>query len=377
MAIEVFVFWAAAGYLAFMHVIYPLLLWVIGLIWNRRVRASERDVRIDLAVLMVVRNQQDRIKARVQNILASDYTYGNLRVVVVSDGSTDATARRIREIADERVVVLEFSSKKGREVSLHEAARASSDADILAVVDADLILNANTLANLVSAFKDPTVGAACGIVQWQRLPNGAGCGNACLEKFVTWLRRLESRIDSVASCTPSIYAVRRALLPKSGKPPQPDNIAVAAAVVSRGRRAILAPEAVAYAIPPTLTGIFLRRRRQIATLLHGFASNPWWLAPWRNRHAIRLALHELARLLIPPAMILLFGSSALLINEGPLYAAITIVQLIFYTLAIAGGFGLMPRGWLVCDLPAVAVSRVAAVPLGFLDWMCGRFKHCI
>jgi glycosyltransferase involved in cell wall biosynthesis len=375
MATELFVFWAAAGYLAFVLVFDPLLLWLVGRIRNQRVRASKRDVQVDLAVLMVVRNQQDRIKARVQNILASEYPCGDLRVVVVSDGSTDATARRIREIADERVVVLEFSSKHGREASLQEAARASSDADILAVVDAELILNANTLAKLVSAFKDPAVGAACGVVHWQRLPNGAGCGNACLEKFVSWMRYLESRIDSVPSCTPSLYAVRRALLPEFGKPPQPDYIAVAAAVVSRGRRVILVPEAVAYAIPPTQTGIFLRRRREVATLLHGFASNPWWLAPWRNRHAIRLALHEVARLLIPPAMILLFGSSALLMNEGPLFAAMTVLQLIFYTLAIVGGFGLTPRGWLICNLPAAAVSRAAAVPVGFVDWICGRFKQ--
>jgi hypothetical protein len=368
------IYWCSVGFVVAVYVIYPLLLRLAGFVFRYRVRKSDRNVPIDLAVIMVARNQQERIKSRIQNLLASDYPGGTLRLVVVSDGSTDATARRMREIADPRIRVIEKTQRVGRSAALTAAMALCREADVLAFVDVELNLSGNTLKNLVTPFQDPAVGAVCGIVRPQIAANQCNSG-VILQSFETFLRSSESRLDSVTGFTPGLYAVRKGLMPALSQEPQADYITVALAVLKSGRRAVLTPEAIAYATTPSqpMTG-FRRKRRRVAALLGGCLRNPGWFVPWHNRLAGRFMSHEIVRLLTPIAVVALFVSNAVLLNENTYFFVSMLVQLAFYATAIASGFGLLPRRWTVCNVPSLVVSQVSAVPMGIIDLLTGRYK---
>ena len=99
----------------------------------------------------------------MRSILASDVE--GLQVVVVDDGSTDATAARASEAAagDERLRVVR--QPNGGKASALNTALARTDAAVVVVMDADSLLEREALRRLVAPFADQAVGAVAGNVK--------------------------------------------------------------------------------------------------------------------------------------------------------------------------------------------------------------------
>ena len=116
-----------------------------------------------VAVLVAAYNEELVIGACVRSILGSDHAA--LQVVVVDDGSTDATAARATEAGsgDERLRVVR--QPNGGKASALNTALARTDAAIVVVMDADSLLEREALGRLVAPFAEQAVGAVAGNVK--------------------------------------------------------------------------------------------------------------------------------------------------------------------------------------------------------------------
>src|SRR5476651_598168 len=84
------VFWATALALGYTYMGYPALLAFLA--WRRPRPALVKDGRTPaVTVLLVAHNEEDRLAAKLANCLSLRYPREQLDVLVVSDGSTDAT----------------------------------------------------------------------------------------------------------------------------------------------------------------------------------------------------------------------------------------------------------------------------------------------
>src|SRR6516165_468508 len=84
----VILFWCAASFVAYVYAGYPLTLWV----WARlrpRALASVGRAPKGVTIVLAVRNERDRLRARIDNLLQLDYPSSARQIVVVSDGSDD------------------------------------------------------------------------------------------------------------------------------------------------------------------------------------------------------------------------------------------------------------------------------------------------
>src|SRR5438105_10252401 len=105
-------FWLSGAGVFYTFIGYPAL---IGALARSRPRPPARGIGgdnaelADVCVVVVARNEAARIRARIENLLASDYPAQKLRVLIVSDGSTDATADEVAAMAAEnpRIGILE------------------------------------------------------------------------------------------------------------------------------------------------------------------------------------------------------------------------------------------------------------------------------
>ena len=127
---------------------------------------SERSAyRPKVAVLIPAYNEEKVIERTVRSVL--DSVYRNLRVIVIDDGSKDATHAVVRdafadEIAAGRVLLL-TKPNAGKAEALNFGLRhLREDEDIFVGIDADTIIAPDAIAHLVPRFLNPQVGAVAG-----------------------------------------------------------------------------------------------------------------------------------------------------------------------------------------------------------------------
>ena len=116
-----------------------------------------------IAVLVPAYNEETVIVRTVRSVLRSDYAH--LRVIVIDDGSTDATLEVVREayreeIASGRVTVLS-KPNAGKAEALNYAIN-QLDEEVYVGIDADTVIAPDAIARLVCHFADVRIGAVAG-----------------------------------------------------------------------------------------------------------------------------------------------------------------------------------------------------------------------
>ena len=87
-------FWLALAVVAYVYFGYPALLSVWTRLASRPV--ERRLITPSISIVLVVRNEAPVLRARLENLLSTDYPEDQRQVIAVSDGSTDETASRLR-----------------------------------------------------------------------------------------------------------------------------------------------------------------------------------------------------------------------------------------------------------------------------------------
>jgi cellulose synthase/poly-beta-1,6-N-acetylglucosamine synthase-like glycosyltransferase len=121
---------------------------------------ARADTQPFVSVIVPVRDGESTIAGCLDAILATDYPPDRREILVVDNGSSDATAaliqaRRVRYLREPRRGV-----SQARNLGI-----ATSRGEILAFVDADCLVEPHWLTELVRPFEDPEVGAVAGDLQ--------------------------------------------------------------------------------------------------------------------------------------------------------------------------------------------------------------------
>ncbi len=128
--------------------------------FKARRRRFDAGFHPPVSVIIAAYNEEKVIERTVRSVLENGYD--GIEVVVVDDGSKDATLAVLREQfgADDRVVILS-QANAGKSAALNRAiARARNN--ILIALDADTIFRRGAIENLSRHFSDERVGAVSG-----------------------------------------------------------------------------------------------------------------------------------------------------------------------------------------------------------------------
>ena len=134
---------------------------------HRRERAcpvSEPATYPPVTVLLAAYNEDRVIASTISHLLESDYP-APIEIVVVDDGSKDQTAIVVAEIAAREPRVKFISQINGGKSSALNRAITEACHEILIMIDADTMVAADGLRQLVAPLADPSVGAVSGYVR--------------------------------------------------------------------------------------------------------------------------------------------------------------------------------------------------------------------
>ena len=375
-------FWLSGGALDYTYAGYGALM---ALLARARVVKNGAPAPLpDVCAVIVAHNEETRIAARIENLLASDYPPEKLRVLLVSDGSTDDTATRAavgeagsfpysREHAPARVTVLAQPARAGKAAGLN-AALAQATGDLIVFTDARQRFAPDAIARLAAHFADPRIAAVSGALEIDAARSAAGTGVDAYWRYEKSLRAAESRFDSCIGCTGAIYAIRRALFTPLPADTVLDDVVIPMRLAVAGHRVIHDSTARAFD-PQSLepAAEILRKRRTLAGNFQMLFRHPEWLLPWRNRLWWQLISHKYLRLCAPLFLIVLLTASAALAAH-PFYRTALALQLAFYLAAALGLLFPALRGKIFA-LPAGFVFLNATVLRAFLHYLTTADLH--
>lgn len=338
-------FWISIAAILYTYIGYPLIIWIIG-----RARASpvnRGEITPRVSVVIACHNEAERIGARIANILGSDYPAHLLETIVVSDGSTDETVASARRVAGERVHVFGYERRMGKATALNVGMEIATG-DIVVFADARQSFDPCAIKELVANFADDSIGAVSGELMLDSRDNSSvSAGVGVYWEYEKWIRKSESRFNSVIGATGAIYAIRRELWQPLPTSTILDDIYTPMQIALGGRRVIFEERARAYDyLDSTTSREFSRKVRTLTGNYQLCQLMPRLLVP-TSALLFQFYSHKLMRLAAPLFFLALFSANVAVVaapgaatgvKQALLYQASLIAQVAFYASVLAGGW---------------------------------------
>lgn len=361
------------GLVGYVYVGYPLLAALWARTFPRPVAMA--DIEPTVSLVIAAYNEAGVIEEKITNSLALDYPRDRLQIIVVADGSSDATADVARGFEDRGVLVLHMPQRRGKSAALNRGV-AHAVGEVLVLSDANAFYRPDAIRKLVRNLADPQVGLVSGNKTVRHGSSRIADQEGSYWKYESFIKKAETRSGSTVGVVGEINAIRRGLYPEIPEHIINDDAYLCLAVLRRGLRVVYEPEAISCETPAQSMGEEVaRRKRMVAGRYQQMLAPGLWTRLGAS-DLFKLASHKLLRLLLPFLMIgaLLANVLAVLAGEGGGLLVLTLAaQLAAYALA---GLGMLVRGssgW--ARLPKAAfyiVSSNLAVLDGVGYYLSGR-----
>lgn len=112
-----------------------------------------------VAIVVPCFNEASTVGATTESLLALDYPKEKLEIILVDDGSSDATPEAMAQFADNPQVRIVRKENGGKHTALN-AAIALTSADLIGCLDADSFVEPSALRESVPCFDEPRVAAS-------------------------------------------------------------------------------------------------------------------------------------------------------------------------------------------------------------------------
>lgn len=199
-----------------------------------------------ISLIIPSRNEEKVIERKIKNTLELDYPKDKLEIILVDDYSTDNTKKIMDDYATKYKVIKSISNKshRGKVYSMNTAFKIIQGI-FIAITDTDVILEKNILKNALNYFKNPKIGAVCGIDRIVQKPQNKLA--PLEERYMSVLRKtfiIMSNIDSTPHFNGSFMFLKKDILPKFDPHVQSEDLDVAIKIRKKGYRAICAEDCI-------------------------------------------------------------------------------------------------------------------------------------
>jgi cellulose synthase/poly-beta-1,6-N-acetylglucosamine synthase-like glycosyltransferase len=228
-----------------------------------------------VSIVVPVHNESKNIESCLKCIFSSKYPKELYEVIVVDDGSTDDSVQLVRRFKDVRLIRL---NHKGKSAALNLGIK-NCKYEIVLTLDADTLLQRETLMRIVLPFSDKSVGATIGTYKVGNRVNMLTAFQAIEYSYNNLIRMGFSRVfrDSVWFYG-AMSCYRKSALEKAGKihaDTLTEDMDISIRLQNKGYTVIHVHDAYSTTIvPETIKGFFKQRIR-------------WWTGVLQSMHKNR------------------------------------------------------------------------------------------
>lgn len=338
-------FWISLFMAFYTYVGYGILLFIIikikRAIRGRKVVADANYAELPFCTLVIAAyNEQDIIREKINNTLALKYSEGKLKVIFVTDGSSDKTPDIIAGYP--QIQLLHQPGRSGKIVAVHRA-MTFVDTEIAVFTDANTMLNEQAMLKICRHYADKTVGAVAGEkrVKIEETDDASAAGEGFYWKYESALKKWDSELYSVVGAAGELFSVRRELYKPVPDDTILDDFMISMYIARDGYRIVYEPDAYATETASENVGEELKRKVRIAA--GGIQSIMRLLSLFNIFKYPLLSFqyisHRVLRWTVTPFfMILAFVLNAVIVagTGGLIYDLLMLGQVMFYLLALLG-----------------------------------------
>ncbi|NNM83765.1 glycosyltransferase family 2 protein [Candidatus Parcubacteria bacterium] len=311
-----------------------------------------------VAVIVPCWNEASTIAATCDSLLALHYPKEKLEVILVDDGSTDATPEAMARFSRHPQVRILRKENGGKHTALN-AGIALTQAELVGCLDADSFVEPDALREVVSCFTDPQVGAATAAMSIHKPGNILQHMQNAEYSFGISLRHAFASVNGLYVTPGPFSFYRRAVIEKLGGfryGHQTEDMEMALRIQQAGYGIENAPRARVYTqAPDTMRGLIKQRTRWISGFLRNVLGEYRGLIGSRRYGALGM--------LVLPTALLAIASGVLLF----LLMIFLFARNVFTTLSIRAGipflYAYLPHSFDWFYLPATFYLLLTAVVL--------------
>ena len=379
-------FWILLGVVTYTFAGYAVLLWVViflkNTFWKKKPPVLPPYKSLPQVCQFVTAfNESDYVEKKVQNMLSLNYPPDKIQYLWITDGSNDGTPEKLRQYPQ-----MEIHHLPERNGKMHAMNRGMKfvKAPIVIFSDSNTILGKEAIAIIVQTFRDPRVGCIAGEkrIVANEMDNAAGAGENTYWKYESWVKRMDSELNSAIGAAGELFAIRTELFTEVEEDTILDDFIISLRIAQKGYKIAYAPDA--YAIETASVNVTEELKRKVRIAAGGLQTtvrlkellNPLrfgWLS-------FQYISHKVLRWTIAPfALFALFFVNLLLIQndqgaQRPLfYHYFFYLQAFMYLLALVGwAFERWKIRFKILFVPFYFTAMNYAAIQGWLRFLKGR-----
>ncbi|SDL07499.1 Glycosyltransferase, catalytic subunit of cellulose synthase and poly-beta-1,6-N-acetylglucosamine synthase [Catalinimonas alkaloidigena] len=336
-----YIFWISVFIIVYTYLGYGLVAY--GMVRLKRLRLGKKTVSPaaelpDVTLVVPAYNEMSCLAEKLENSFQLDYPKGKLHFLFVAEGSTDGTQEYLRSIPE--IEVVSGSTRRGKIEAINQAMQRVKT-PLVVFSDTNTSLNPDAIRNLVRHYEDPSVGGVAGEkrVQASAEDNAAGAGEGLYWKYESFLKRIDSELQTVVGAAGELFSMRTHLYQPVESDTILDDFIISLRLTGQGYQVVYEPEA--YALEKPSFSVAEEMKRKIRISAGGFQSIrrlSHLLNPFRyGLLTFQYVSHRVLRwAVVPFCLIVALVTNFLLAPAVPLYQVLLVAQLAFYTCALVG-----------------------------------------
>lgn len=330
-------FWISAFMIFWANIGYPISILLLGKVIKRKnktIASNENSV----SIIIAAHNEEKVIQQKLENIISLDYPKEKVEIIVTSDNSTDKTNEIVKEFIKnhptENIKLYKVKKRMGKTNAQNEAVKIAKN-DILIMTDANAIIKKDAIKELVESFSE-NVSYVTGKLEYI---NGDLTETSNSEKkywdLDTRVRDIESNIQTITAGNGALYACVRNDY-HNFNPIQCHDSAMPLYYALNKKRAIANHKAIAYEKAGENTkDEYKRKVRMSRIVLSAIFPSIKILNIFKYKWFTYFYFgHRSSRYLLWLNHIILLITNLLLCNQGIVYIACFIAQLLVYLIAV-------------------------------------------
>lgn len=333
-------FWVAVFIVFYTYLGYGILLYVLVRIKETLKKPTPLSLPTELprvTLLIAAYNEQQIVDQKMVNTLALDYPSQMLKIVWVTDGSTDRTNDLLAQY--EGIDVLFEPARRGKSAAVNRAINFI-DTPIIIFTDANTMICPEAIKEIVIQFTDPKVGCVAGEKRIEQLSTqDATAGEGVYWRYESLLKSLDYRLYSAVGAAGELFAIRRSLYIPLSHDTLLDDFVMSMKIAQRGYKIAYCKRA--YAVESASQDIDQEAKRKVRISAGGLQSIVR-LAALLNifRYgtlSFQYISHRVLRWSITPVLwFALLPLNIILAIDSNLYRILLVFQILFYALAAFG-----------------------------------------